>query len=95
MDTESVGQKTEEALAAKGYCFWRCEALNNEPITIIKTKFLKDRAIEAARKMVEKGRFKEMPAIYTLEELTLICDSDKFKLIHEVKKLGVDIEEDP
>ena len=89
MDAETVAQKTGDALDKRGFCFWKCETLNGEIIAVIKNgqnTFFKDRAKERANQLIKDGKLKEMPVIYTVEELQILADSLTPKLIHESKK---------
>ncbi len=93
MDAETVSLKSTEQITRRGYCFWRCEALRGEIIAIVKDGgFYRDRALVCARHAVEKGAMKEMPTIYTLEELRILCESDCYVILHEAKKAGGVIE---
>ena len=89
MDAKTVAQKTGDALEKRGFCFWKCTTLDGEVIAVIKNgqnTFFKDRARERATQLIKDGKLKEMPVIYTVEELQILADSLTPKLIHESKK---------
>ena len=89
MDSETVAQKTGDALDKRGFCFWKCATLDGEIIAVIKNgqnTFFKDRAKERATQLIKDGKLSKMPVIYTVEELQILADSLTPKLIHESKK---------
>jgi hypothetical protein len=89
MDAETVAKLTGNALEKRGFCFWKCEALDGEVIAIVKgtqNTFFRDRARDHANQLIQKGILKEIPVIYTIEELQILADSLTKKLIHESKK---------
>jgi hypothetical protein len=94
MDAETISRKTSNAIETRGYCFWQCSVLNNDVIAIIKNganNFSKNRATDRANELIKTGKLKEMPAIYTVDELRVLCESPSIQLIHIAKKEGATI----
>lgn len=80
MNAQETADKTKEALTYKGYCYWKCSELNGEIIAVVKNKGFRPRGFEGV--------------VYTERELIEMCESESFRVIHEAKKLGMEITED-
>jgi len=97
---EEMAQKTSEAtiklLKARGWCFWKCDNLNGDIITIYRDGFIpsEDEEKDIMDHLGEiythtKKKKKDwVGTIYTEKELILMADSSNIKTVHEAKKLG-------
>jgi hypothetical protein len=79
---EEVAQRTEELLASRGWCLWRCEALGGEVIVIIDDD-------------LTSGEIPQGYVIYTYSELCRLFGPDAppmkrgtLRLVHEAKRVG-------
>jgi hypothetical protein len=74
---EETARRTRDLLNSRGWCLWRCAALDNDVIAVVR-----DELVEG----VPHGY-----PVYTEDELTEICgdgtSETTIKLIHEAKKL--------
>ena len=82
---ENEASQTYESLASRGWCLWRCNALNDDVILILRDELVTD--------------FPTGYPIYLEQELEYLLELDDstIRLIHEAKKLGgatiTDVEE--
>lgn len=95
---ELTAQKTRGAIKSRGWCFWRCEALGGDIITVIRdvsvlTEEVKKEIMVKLAALCEKENKKGLGmAVYTIKELEEIGErSSSIHLIHEAKKQGAEI----
>lgn len=80
MDAEEVAKKSQELLEKQGYVVWKCHELNDEKITIVKTKL--------------NGGYPTKYKVYTVQQLIRLCGSSVPQTVFELNKLGVEVEEE-
>jgi hypothetical protein len=73
---EKVAARTRELLDTRGWCIWRCSALNNEKIMILRDESVTDAPIGYP--------------IYLEKELEVIGDMNDWsiRIVHKAKKLA-------
>ena len=72
-----VGEVSWDIIKTKGWVAWKCKELNGEVILIVRSSL-----VQVSNKYPR----------YTVDELEIMCEREDFKLIHEAKKLGAEIE---
>ena len=87
-------------LKKQGWCFWECEALDGDIITIVRNNARLSEGQERHRKeqlitLRERHKGSADPkwfgAVYTEDELTKLSELDDPRLVHEAKRMGAEI----
>lgn len=97
-EAQATAKLTRDAMESRGWCFWRCEALGGDIITVIRNESV---LTEETEKLImsklaalcEKENKEGVGmAVYTIKELEAIGDRpESLTLVHEAKKQGAEI----
>ena len=96
--TETARQ-TSKLLKKRGWCFWRCDALDGEIITVMRNDFrpteqqemnLMEQLAEIYVREPDKTKVNQewLGSVYTETELKILASANAMQFVHEAKKIA-------
>ena len=73
---QEVAERTFQILSTRGWCLWKCRALNDEVIAVVRDELVTD--------------YPQGYPVYLEQELDFLLEANDstLRLVHEAKKLG-------